>query len=64
MTLGQRLRHHRMHKSRLTIVELHRRSMVSVGAISMLENDKYNVSVGKLRQILTALNIKEGQFRI
>lgn len=60
---GTRIRALRQHQ-RLTLEQLRLKAGVSIGAISMLENDKYNVSLRTLRRILKALKVKEGEFPI
>lgn len=62
-SVGTRIRALRQHQH-LTLEQLHGKAQVSISAISMLEHDKYNMSLKALRRILKALKVKEGEFPI
>ena len=55
--MGNKIKQFRLNK-KWSILELSRRSGVSVGLISMLENNKVNVSIKKLQALTKALGIE------
>ena len=55
--MGNKIKQFRLNK-KWSISELSRRSGVSVGLISMLENNKVNVSIKKLQALTKALGIE------
>ena len=55
--MGNKIKQFRLNK-KWSISELSKRSGVSVGLISMLENNKVNVSIKKLQALTEALGIE------
>ena len=55
--MGNKIKQFRLNK-KWSISELSKRSGVSVGLISMLENNKVNVSIKKLQALTEALEIE------